>query len=253
MIEHGNYRINPIRVIGKGSFGVVEEVELYNKAGSLCGNYAMKTLSISDDNDLEEFRKRFLREGRYQANFVHKNIVPIYLYSLNVDKPWFIMELGKSDVYTELSNGTLTLIDRLEIITCLLDAMAFIHKSGYIHRDIKLPNLIKFDSVYKISDFGLVKNTQPNQDSALTVIGAQMGTQGYWAPETSYGDYTYKADIYSIGVLLSTLVRAEPSLNGKMTDLINTCTSYMPASRYENIENIITDFKKIKEDLLCLV
>ena len=80
-----------------------------------------------------------------------------------------------------------------------------------------------------------------------------MGTQGYWAPETSYGDYTYKADIYSIGVLLSTLVRAEPSLNGKMTDLINTCTSYMPASRYENIENIITDFEKIKEDLLCLV
>ncbi|MDC5007087.1 protein kinase [Acinetobacter baumannii] len=251
MIEHGNYRIKPIREIGRGSFGLVEEVELYNRVGKLCGNYAMKTLSLADDSDLEEFKKRFLREGRYQANFVHKNIVPIYLYSLNVTKPWFIMELGISDAYTELSNGSLSLADRLEIITCLLSGVSFIHKAGYIYRDIKLPNLIKFTSGYKISDFGLVKNIQPNTDSALTAIGAQMGTQGYWAPETSYGDYSHKSDIYSIGVLLSTLVRGDVSLNGKMTDLINNCTSYMPASRYESIEKIIADFDKIKEKLLC--
>ncbi|MEG1313629.1 MAG: serine/threonine-protein kinase [Bacilli bacterium] len=253
MIEHGNYRINPIRIIGNGTFGVVEEIELYNRVGTLCGNYAMKTLSISDSVDLIEFRKRFFREGQYQANFIHKNIVPIYLYNLQVDNPWFVMELGESDAYSKLIKGNLTLLDRIEIIDSLLNAISHIHKAGYIHRDIKLSNLISFGKSYKISDFGLAKNTNPNDDSVLTRIGVQMGTQGYWAPETEYGDYSPRSDIYSIGVLLNNLVRAEPALGGKMVDLINKCTSYMPASRYESVEHIISDFHEVKGKLQCSV
>ena len=76
---HGNYVIKPIRRIGKGGFGYVEEVQLQNYQGHICGTYARKVFAPQDPAYRDEFIRRFEREVTYQADCKHTNIVPIYL------------------------------------------------------------------------------------------------------------------------------------------------------------------------------
>jgi hypothetical protein len=62
---HGNYVIKPIRRIGKGGFGYVEEVQLQNYQGCICGAYARKVFAPQDPAYRDEFIRRFEREVTY--------------------------------------------------------------------------------------------------------------------------------------------------------------------------------------------
>jgi serine/threonine protein kinase len=73
----------------------------------------------------------------------------------------------------------------------LSDALAFLHREGLIHRDIKPGNIIYSSSRPKFADIGLV-----------TAIGNNrtwVGTEGYFPPE---GTGTPPEDIYSLGKTL---------------------------------------------------
>jgi serine/threonine-protein kinase len=61
---HGNYVIKPIRRIGKGGFGYVEEVQLQNYQGHVCGTYARKVFAPQDPAYRDEFIRRFERRSR---------------------------------------------------------------------------------------------------------------------------------------------------------------------------------------------
>lgn len=82
----------------------------------------------------------------------------------------------------------------------LFQAINHCHAQGIIHRDIKSENIMITDSgSVRLIDFGLSKASKRN----LKTIA---GTPYYMAPEVLDGDYGQKADIWSLGVLLYTLV-----------------------------------------------
>jgi len=89
----------------------------------------------------------------------------------------------------------------------LLEATIYLHKKGFIHRDLKLENIMIADEgensdkiTLKILDFGLSASAD-NSDFLK-----KSGTPGYLAPEIFLAEpYTNKVDVFSLGVVLYTL------------------------------------------------
>lgn len=83
----------------------------------------------------------------------------------------------------------------------LFSAINHCHSQNIIHRDIKPENIMISNSgTVRLIDFGLSKASKKKN---LTTIA---GTPYYMAPEVLSGNYKEKADIWSLGVLLYTLV-----------------------------------------------
>ena len=238
---HGNYQYKIIEEIGKGGFGFVEKIDLFNVAGHLCGSYARKCLLGDFGDEADEFRRRFAREVTYQANFIHTNIANIYLCDLNAAQPWFIMDLADGDLQKDIENKTLSLDQKVTAIDMVLQGVEYIHEQKYLHRDIKPNNVLRFASTYKVSDFGLVKNLDSAAESeVLTKITTLMGTKKYWAPEVvAAAKYSVESDIYSLGILMEDMDFPE---NSSVHKVIKKSTERRPFDRYSSVKQVREDF-----------
>lgn len=244
-----SYTIRNMGEIGSGGFGYVEKVELFNSFGESRGFCARKTLSPSSSEASEEIKRRFKREILLQAKCVHENVVPIYMCNLNAKNPWFIMDLAECDLQYEIDNNLLSTEGKIKVTKMLLKGVSFIHSKGLYHRDIKPKNILRFShsnrnintdyaakGEYKISDFGLVKNTNTDNDSTqLTRIGVGMGTPSYCAPEiVFFGEYSIQGDIYSIGKVISALDIDIPGID----EIVQKCTQKIKENRYSSVDEI---------------
>jgi calcium-dependent protein kinase len=85
----------------------------------------------------------------------------------------------------------------------LLRAITHCHSNGVVHRDIKPENImIGGDGEIKLIDFGLSEKSVKKDASLHTIAG----TPYYMAPEVLEGDYNFKCDIWSLGVLMYVLL-----------------------------------------------
>ncbi|HDL7799888.1 TPA: protein kinase [Yersinia enterocolitica] len=259
--HHANYVIKPCGKIGSGGFGYVEKIELFNSAGHKCGDYARKIFSPQSDLYRDEFKRRFEREVLYQTRCRHRNIAPIYIHNLNCDSPWFILDLAESDLSKDLATGILNVKDKINIISMILAGVRFMHEPKpylqkydilYLHRDLKPSNVLKFsDGIYRISDFGLVKNIAKDQagkdaeSELLTKVAAAMGTEKYMAPEiNAAGLYSVQSDIFALGVLMDEFdLKDIPEIK----EIVDKCTAWRPANRYKSLVEIISELNNLKK------
>jgi eukaryotic-like serine/threonine-protein kinase len=163
---------------------------------------ALKVLKPHYAGD-ERFESRFRREASTAARLRHPNIVKIYAIGKHNDAVYFAMDFlpqslsGRLDVMTIMPE---TLLLRMGIDVA--SALAFAHREGVIHRDIK-PDNILFDDHGNavVADFGIaralwgyVKQTGTNM---------VVGTPQYFAPEQARGqELDGRADLYALGVTL---------------------------------------------------
>mmetsp|Transcript_2717 Transcript_2717/g.3852 ORF Transcript_2717/g.3852 Transcript_2717/m.3852 type:complete len:369 (+) Transcript_2717:108-1214(+) len=116
-------------------------------------------------------------------------------------------DLYSRDPYTEEQAA--------RIITCVLSAVSFMHENGVVHRDLKYENIMfsnrSPNAEIKLIDFGLSKKFM----SEVHRMNDGVGTVYTMAPEVLKGDYTNKADIWSIGVILYMLLSSQMPFYGK--------------------------------------
>jgi beta-lactam-binding protein with PASTA domain/predicted Ser/Thr protein kinase len=162
------------------------------------------------------FVERFRREAQAAANLSHPNIVSVYDWGEEAGTYFIVMEFVDG---TPLSNLIRTegplLADRAAAIgAAVAAALAFAHRNGVIHRDVKPGNvLIDSSGHVKVADFGIARasNTQEN----LTQTGAVMGTATYFSPEQAQGlSVDPRSDVYSLGVVLYEMVTGKPPFTG---------------------------------------
>jgi len=186
---------------------------------------AIKVLSDTIASD-PDFVARFRREARVAAGLAHPNLVKVFDFSEEGERPYLVMEfVPGGDLAAHVSNGERVDCERLA--QELLDAVAHIHDAGIVHRDIKPQNiLLAPDGTVKLVDFGIA---QPHDATSLTQTGLVLGTRRYAAPEVMEGKpATPRSDLYSCGIVLRHCLGEGPS---SMRSVVEWLTHPDPAAR----------------------
>ncbi|MBL8716656.1 MAG: serine/threonine protein kinase [Myxococcales bacterium] len=205
----GRYRI--VRLIGRGGMGsVYEAVQI-----DLERPVAVKVLNPELARDAEGIR-RFHREAKAAASLAHPSIVQVTDFRAVPAPAYLVMDLlrGESLAGRIRDRGRLPADRVAHIGMQVLDALEVAHDMGIVHRDIKPDNVFLTqaagsEDVVKVLDFGVAKLMLPETrdpalaSTALTALGAVVGTPEYMAPEQARGrEVDRRTDLYALGASL---------------------------------------------------
>jgi serine/threonine-protein kinase len=162
------------------------------------------------------FVERFRREAQAAANLSHPNIVPVFDWGEDDGVYFIVMEFVDGRALSAVLRDPQKLPPNqiAQIGAGVAAALAFAHRHGVIHRDVKPGNvLITPDGEVKVTDFGIARAV--NTEESLTQTGAVMGTAAYFSPEQAEGKgVDARSDIYSLGVVLYEMAVGRPPFTG---------------------------------------
>ncbi|XP_061339231.1 rust resistance kinase Lr10-like [Gastrolobium bilobum] len=199
--------------LGQGGFGMVYKGKL--RSGPFV---AIKMLNKSKANG-QEFISEIATIGRIH----HANVVRLIGFCVEASKRALVYEFmpnGSLDrhIFSKEDSISLSYEQIYEISLGVARAIAYLHQGcdvQILHFDIKPHNILLDENFTpKVSDFGLAK-LYPIDKSIVTLTAAR-GTIGYMAPELFYhniGGVSYKADVYSFGMLLMEMASRRKNLN----------------------------------------
>jgi serine/threonine-protein kinase len=164
------------------------------------------------------FLQRFQREIEVLDQLKHPNVVGLLDSGSQDGLFYFAMEYVDGPNFEQLllKQGRLPWKEVLDAALQICPALKHAHDRGIIHRDLKPPNLLRnSEGVVKLTDFGIAKVFAARH---LTNTGGVVGTAEYLSPEQALGKpATKRSDLYSLGVVLYTLITGRPPFQGRET------------------------------------
>jgi eukaryotic-like serine/threonine-protein kinase len=206
-----------LKVLGRGGMGSV----ILARQESTGRPVAIKTLLPEVAVD-EKALKRFMREIDVAAMLKHPNIVEFFDRGTNNGVVYLVTEFVDGLDAAKLAatqGGRLGTAETVSIVTQMLDALAYAHGQGFIHRDIKDQNILIAGTgsnlTAKLTDFGLAKSFTQSGMSGMTMAGEVAGTVAYMPPEQirNFRDVKPTSDIYSLGMTGYSLLTGDVALN----------------------------------------
>ena len=181
-------------------------IKMFNAAGSVIaenaspGDPADPAEKIGDIEEGQEARHR--REVLTLAGLSHPGLVTVYDVGDEDGRAYFVMQLIEGDTLAQrVRSGSLSVVDVVALGAALADALAYVHRRGVVHRDVKPGNvLLDAEGRAHLSDFGIAA---VHDAAPVTAAGMVIGTASYLSPEQVRGEpIDGGVDIYALGLVL---------------------------------------------------
>ena len=163
--------------------------------------------------------ERFRREIQLAASLQHPHIVPVLAAGQAGDLLYYTMPLveGESLRAKLAREGEMPVSDAIRVLRDVVDALAYAHARGVVHRDIKPDNVLITGQHAVVTDFGVAKAMSASSgSSSLTSLGVALGTPAYMAPEQAAADpnVDHRADLYAVGAMAYEMLCGRPPFSG---------------------------------------
>ncbi len=220
MLSLAEYRVNSLKILGKGSFGIVHKASDKNGA-----NVAAKRIDFTAKN------KSKLPQVALDLNKLipldHQNIVKIFNVLETKSTIWVFMELCKHGDLVDYLQGNqasspVTNIEKFKLMIDIAKGVEYLHSKNVIHRDIKPNNVLVtgVPAAAKLTDFDCSKFLK--EDYLTSVMTTNVGTQAFKAPEFFLRtddhklEYHRNIDVYAMGLTFLAMIQDNPSLVPKL-------------------------------------
>jgi serine/threonine-protein kinase len=226
----GRYQI--LSLLGEGGMGCV-----YKALDPVIGRtVAIKTLATGlSEEELAEFKRRFLREARTAGRVAHPNVVTIYDVGEADGTPFIAMEYVEGRTLRSIldAEGALVPERACRIAAQVAAGLAAAHKLAIVHRDVKPANIMVAPGApVKLMDFGIAKLP----DGTKTQTGLILGSPIYVAPEQVIGQpVDGRSDVFSLGVVLYEMLTGSVPFGGMAVGALLYCVlneAHPPPSRF---------------------
>ncbi|MEU6165350.1 bifunctional serine/threonine-protein kinase/ABC transporter substrate-binding protein [Streptomyces tanashiensis] len=235
--------------LGAGGMGVVY------LGRTTAGELAAVKVTHADQADQPDFRARFRREVEAARRVSSPWAVPVTGADPDAPEPWMATAFvaGPSLGEAVTAHGPLPERSVRLLGWSVARALAAVHATGLVHRDVKPGNVLLAVDGPRLIDFGIARSTG---ETALTATDMVVGTPGFLAPEQAEARTDAigpPADVFALGCLLAyaatgrppfgtgavdalmyRTVHDEPDLMGVpegLLDLVRACLAKDPAAR----------------------
>ncbi|WP_412070368.1 serine/threonine-protein kinase [Rubrivirga sp. IMCC43871] len=193
----GDYRLDAR--VGRGGMGTVWRARHLRIGRTVA-------LKVLRDSDLSA---RFLNEARIQAGLRHPHVATLFDYFEADGHACIAMEFVEGETFADvLRRGPLDADRAVRLLQPVVEAVAYLHDHGVIHRDLKSHNVkVTPQGRVALLDFGIAKDLTLK---GLTTGGAVPGTPEYLSPEQVLGrPPDARSDVWALGVLLYELLTGD--------------------------------------------
>ncbi len=266
----GRYRI--VRELGRGGMATVYLAEDLRHPRQVAVKVLRPDLAAALGGD------RFLREIEISARLEHPHVLTLIDSGQADEILYYVMPYveGESLRARVEREGALPVDDAVRILKEVVDALAYAHSKGIVHRDIKPDNVLLSGRHAEVTDFGVAKalSEAAHESDAITSTGMAMGTPSYMAPEQAAAEpnVDHRADIYAVGVMAYELLAgrapfvgatAQQVLAAHMTETpdpldkhranlppglaecVDRCLEKNPADRWQSAEELLRQLETV--------
>jgi len=201
----GRFRV--ISELGRGSQGIV----YLASDTQLERNVAIKTIQLEKPS--AQVKQQLLKESRTVSKLQHPNIITLFEADEDNGKPYLVFEYVDGISLREylIKKGRIPAKDAIKILDPVLNAIAYAHKLGIIHRDLSPHNIMltSGNDVPRLMDFGIATLMgNPTEDGV-------WGTLNYLSPEQCDNKKVIAAsDIFTLGLILFEIIVGKPAIEG---------------------------------------
>ncbi len=222
--------------------------------------------------------ERFLREVQIAASLTHPHILGLHDSGEADGFLFYVMPFieGESLRARLVRDRVLPIADAVEILRDVVDALAYAHRRGLVHRDIKPDNVLLAEGHGMVTDFGVAKAVSEAAGMhALTTAGLALGTPSYMAPEQAAAepDIDHRADVYAVGAMAYELLTGDPPFTGdkvqsvlaahisrapvpvagrreevppRLARFVMQCLEKEPAARWQTADEMLAELESIR-------
>jgi serine/threonine protein kinase len=227
---------------------------------------------------------RFQKEAQSLSQLKHPNIVGVQAFGIEDGLPFLSLDFIEGENLESLvqRQGKLPVDAALKIFEQVLEGLRYAHEHNIVHRDLKPSSIMvgqgaSKTSLVKILDFGIARMFDDGKRTqGLAQSGALIGTPVYMSPEQLNAmPVGTRSDIYSLGCIMYFALSGQPPFSGttsmdlarekqesqppslanisslsppvplELSRLIDRCLSPDPKDRYQNVEDLQSDFREI--------
>jgi serine/threonine protein kinase len=210
----GKYQLEGL--LGRGGMGFVFAARHLTTGRQVAIKWMLRK------GDLDQQRKRFVREARAAGRIRHPNVIDIYDVVSDEHSTYLVIELLEGEsLRARLRRERLEPQKAVEIAVSVLEGLREAHRQGVIHRDLKPENVFLCASPpsTKVLDFGIsvLSESRPAADTNLTKTGYFVGTPIYTPLERLRENqpFDHRVDLYSVGVILYEMLTGALPFSGR--------------------------------------